>query len=462
MSSTSIHLRSGSPVFQTPRPILILAGLASLGVGLGLAVRPELGVAALLGVLFLPILLLNLPLGLAAWISFVFVENVIAIPTLLIIMVVLAWIGSLRVQGDQVAAVLARHRVMFSALLALFVWVCASLTWAQDTEPVTGVIFFWVLVSLGFTVLATTIAHPRHLAMVCAAFVFGAVASVIVGLFVDASSADPGFAADDPGRFGGTLGDANFLAAGLVPAIALSIGLGAVARSPGARWLLAVGLIVLAAGLGATGSRGGLVAAAVSVTIALLLIRSNRLKAGAIIVVGAVLASLWVATTSPGTWDRVRDFGGGGSGRTDLWTVALRISEDRPLLGVGADNFQTASPQYVTRPGIAEARLVLDSPHVAHNLYLQQLAETGVIGLALLLTVIGGALRATWEGAQRLTRAADYSYSALARGVLVAQLSVLTASLFLSNALDKRLWILLALGPIVLTVAIRAERNADA
>lgn len=115
----------------------------------------------------------------------------------------------------------------------------------------------------------------------------------------------------------------------------------------------------------------------------------------------------------------------------------------------------------MTKPGISRPGLVLDNPHVAHNMYLQQLAETGVIGLALLLTVIGGSLRATWSGAQLLARLGEERYSALARAVLVAQLSVLTASLFLSNVLDKRLWILLALGPVCMAVAVRARELAD-
>ncbi|MGH3994209.1 MAG: hypothetical protein ACRDSN_17320, partial [Pseudonocardiaceae bacterium] len=47
---------------------------------------------------------------------------------------------------------------------------------------------------------------------------------------------------------------------------------------------------------------------------------------------------------------------------------------------------------------------------------------------------------------------------ALARAVLVGAIGMLAASFFISAGVDKRLWILLALGPALLAVA-EAERQ---
>jgi len=261
------------------------------------------------------------------------------------------------------------------------------------------------------------------------------------------------------GRFGGGFGDPNLLAAGLVPAIALAVGLYA-GSSSGVRVALIGSIAILAAGLGASGSRGGLVAALISIVAAFALGRGRRLQLAALLATTIVFVGAFVATSSPGTWERVRSFDSGGTGRVDLWTVAWRMTEDHPLTGVGVNNFRSESSQYVFEPGsIEDVGLIVERPHVVHNVYLQQLAETGVIGLGLFVVVIGAALAGTWRAAVGLDRAGDERGASLARALLIAQLGALSASVFLSNGYDKRIWLLLALGCAMLGIA---ERRASA
>lgn len=68
-----------------------------------------------------------------------------------------------------------------------------------------------------------------------------------------------------------------------------------------------------------------------------------------------------------------------GAGRVDAWSVALQDFEGHPLLGSGAGSYE----QYwnAHRPTGAYLR-------DAHSLYLETLAELGVVGLALLLVVL--------------------------------------------------------------------------
>jgi O-antigen ligase/polysaccharide polymerase Wzy-like membrane protein len=68
-----------------------------------------------------------------------------------------------------------------------------------------------------------------------------------------------------------------------------------------------------------------------------------------------------------------------GSNRSDYWRVAWREVEAHPFVGGGAGSFQ----RYWLRHRSANLP-VLD----AHSLYLETLAELGVIGLALLLCVL--------------------------------------------------------------------------
>ena len=51
--------------------------------------------------------------------------------------------------------------------------------------------------------------------------------------------------------------------------------------------------------------------------------------------------------------------------------------------------------------------------------------------------------------------------ASLGRSILVAQLSVLVASIFISNGYDKVLWVLLALSPILGTIAARSDPDVE-
>ena len=70
-----------------------------------------------------------------------------------------------------------------------------------------------------------------------------------------------------------------------------------------------------------------------------------------------------------------------GTGRIDHWRVAAHEVEAHPWLGSGAGTF--GEYWYQLRP----SRVIV---HDAHTLYLETLAETGPVGLALLVLLLGG------------------------------------------------------------------------
>jgi O-antigen ligase len=104
-------------------------------------------------------------------------------------------------------------------------------------------------------------------------------------------------------------------------------------------------------------------------------------------------------------------------------------------------------------------QLIVDRPSFAHNTYLQLFAEEGIVGLALFLALVGASLRSAYSAANRFERRGQRDLSTLARAVLVATISMLAAGMFLSAALDQRLWLLLALGPALLTLAEGGART---
>ncbi|MFL5846835.1 MAG: O-antigen ligase family protein [Solirubrobacteraceae bacterium] len=69
-----------------------------------------------------------------------------------------------------------------------------------------------------------------------------------------------------------------------------------------------------------------------------------------------------------------------GSNRYQYWKVALKAAADHPLKGVGTGGF---GPEWMRERTIGE--VVRD----AHSLYLETLAELGIIGLLLLAVLIG-------------------------------------------------------------------------
>jgi O-antigen ligase len=261
------------------------------------------------------------------------------------------------------------------------------------------------------------------------------------------------------GRFTTAGADPNDLAAGLVPAAALALGLTAGARGPRRLWLIVAALICIG-GVAATQSRGGLLAATCAMLAAIVVARGRRVQAVTAALGLATIVAFLLATT-PGALERITDTDNGGNGRTDLWTVAARMVADHPLNGVGLDNFMVQSDAYVREPGTLEyVDLIVESPHIVHNTYLQLLAETGAIGLALYLLVVGLALAGSWRAAIRFGDRGMRDMEALAQGVFTAQAGILAASVFLSIGNDFRAWLLFGLGPALLALSTPGDPAA--
>ena len=166
----------------------------------------------------------------------------------------------------------------------------------------------------------------------------------------------------------------NYTSASLVFPFALALGLVSTASGrPGVMWMLAAGTV--AAGLIGTFSRSGFIAAAG--VFAFFVIGRWSLRA---ILSGTALAtSMWTALVlNPALQQRI--FGidvaisEGATGRFELWHRAIQLWLEAPILG----------------SGMAAYYHMYHS--AAHSTYLQVLAETGVVGLAVFLAVIAAAL----------------------------------------------------------------------
>ena len=189
------------------------------------------------------------------------------------------------------------------------------------------------------------------------------------------------------GRLEGAAGDPNFLAASLVPAIVLAGALIGGVRDALLRGAAVTAILVLAAGLVMSQSRGGALAAVGTLLLALVAFKGKRRHVAglALLAVGVAVAAF---AATPAAWERITTLDPAGSGRSSLWTVAWRVTSDKPLAGVGLDNFVVVAGDYVREPGaLTRVERIAEDPQYVHNLYLHVLAESGIVGLALYLAV---------------------------------------------------------------------------
>jgi O-antigen ligase len=184
-----------------------------------------------------------------------------------------------------------------------------------------------------------------------------------------------------------------------------------IARGQGSdgAWSVAVAVVIVGAALFAVGYLGKRTGAGTRLRmsrergrplgIAGLLIVAVVLVAGAVTVGGEAYDQFTgkqvvvVGKTSP---DRLAQLNGN---RHNLWDSAWRAFRSEPIHGIGPGTFEF----WWGRDG-SNGEFVRD----VHNVYLEALAETGIIGLLLLLAVFGGLIwSALWARRELLRRRSD-------------------------------------------------------
>ncbi len=465
-----------SRALSLARPALSARATASsVGISIGalviacafagvLSYDPKLGVVILLGACFVPLALWRLPLGVCAWTVLVFLSSASTIgayPNRVLLFVGISWIGLLAGRRMRVRGAVAESYRLVALVVIFISWMLLSLAWA----PVPGAVGTSLkqLLYGGFSVLLLlgAIVERRQARWLAAAFVAGATASVLWGAAKGGLSMPTGAAsevADSAGRFQGGAGDPNYLAAVLVPAIMLAGGL-AVHKAPVQRVLLALATVIIAIGLAATQSRGGLLAASVCAVVALVIWRERRaLIAGLIALAGVAAGSYFLL--KPNAWTRILE-SNQGSGRVDIWTIAWRIVHAHPFVGVGFGQFPEVSIHYVLQPGALQyIGLIVENQIVVHNVYLALWVEGGIVALLLFLALVAASLASGWRATKSFDVQGDIEMSSLARSSVLALVGILAASFFLSDIVNAELWILLALGPVLAAIAVRQKRAA--
>ncbi len=357
-----------------------------------------------------------------------------------------------------------RQRTVLSLVAALVVMLGLSVVWAQDADLVGDELTRWYPAFLIFLVIATAVTDQRSAVLVVYGLAAGALLSVAIGLGMpQLASGHPSANASQlaEGRMLGAEGDANFLAAAIVPTAVLMAGLLTLKRDWLIRGVIVGSIVALVVGLVATQSRGGIVAALVALLATVALFRR---RGGSVLwIVGIVLVVVAAAATaSPEAYERLTlNDERAGSGRGVMWRMGYAISQDHPLLGVGLGNYVSVAPEYAREVGsITAGDLVVSGTLNMHNTFLQLLVEGGIFVLVAFTAIAWVCMRSALRAAGRFDASQNPPMATLARALVVAQASVLTASVFLPGGTDKRFWVLLALGPALENAAALRPRPA--
>jgi O-antigen ligase len=413
--------------------------------------KPPLAIAAALGAACAALMLSALPAGVVLFTVVMFfplLGGSISAAKFTGLLLALSWLATVVLRQEQPSLVATRPR--FALALILFVaWAALGITWAERPDLAAGAVFTLILNSALFPIVFAAVREPRHARQVCAAFVAGALLTAVYGLLTGADSGEEGRLATaglNPNQLAGYLAVASILAATL----ACDRRLTATAR---AAWAGAAALCLPLQLL--TGSRGALLGLAAALLAAPFLVRrSNRAAVGALVALAVVLGAASLATVVPDAVVQRTTSVQGGSGRTDIWRMGWRMVQAHPLTGVGADNFSISTVDYLLRPGATQRAIyIVDEPKVAHNVYLEVVAEFGAPGMLLFAAIVTGGLLACLAAARAAVRRRERETELLARGLLLALIAMLASAFFSSELFNKPLWMLLALAVAVRSFA---------
>lgn len=438
---------------RNPYWVAVLAMLCA-GVGLAAGISPKLALELTFGLVFALAVLGNLTLGLLMFVVLSFLEVINSGGAALSFMKVaglilfLSWFAASATRAERESHSLAAAQPALAvAVVALVSWSLISVVWAESHGAVFTATERYLLNILLLPIVFGAVRRRDQFVWVVGAFVLGADVSAVYG-----------FLASGGGRLSGALGDPNELAAVLIAALMLSVPLVAGApRGSALRFWAIIGGVIAGVGVLYTDSRGGLIALGCTLLAGAILGGRWRYRLMLLLVGGAASVGLYFSVLAP-LAARQHLSSSTTSGRTDLWKVGLRMFKANPLVGVGSGNFQVASIHYVQQAGpLTRADLIVDVPHVTHNMYLDVVDELGLPGLIALLALAGTSIGAAVRAAKRYERVGDVQFELMSRALALAILGVLVADVFLSGQFSKQLWLLLALPPPLLALAPPAK-----
>ena len=208
----------------------------------------------------------------------------------------------------------------------------------------------------------------------------------------------------------------------IFPAVGILLMRGTSTKATG--FMLLAVVLAMAAALFFTETRSWLFSAAAAIVVMALLLRNRT--GGELILVMLLVGGgfLFWADQSGSRYTQGPDSDGSAAARPVLWTAALNMAMDHPVLGVGYDQFKVLSPSYANtidqavldRQG-AGSILGRESPH---NDFLSAWVSFGMGGLMLYVTMM-------WFTGRNFLHALERLRDPLMRGIALGCFGALIA-----------------------------------
>ena len=362
-----------------------------------------------------------------------------------------------------------RPNALLVACGAFGCWMLLSVYWAEEPSAVYRQMFSYLLAIAYMLTFAVVVRTPRQLKAVFGTLAIGSLVFGVIS-FVSYLALGEQYLDDGLGAVG-LQGDKNYFAVYQVVALPAALTLAALERRSRRQLLYYAVVAAIVLSVVASLSRTGLVVLAGAVLLTLVsptrfFFRSNAQKLTYVSALAVAAVVVSVAGATP-FLERVRTVfedpsftGQTTTGRSDLWRAAWSGYSEEPLLGLGAGNFAANALDLLQRtPGVDRSAQYVQKGIVAHNIYLETLTDLGPVGLALLLAVLGLTTRYFVTAFRRAREADDRTLQLLSVALLVSLLAFSLSGIFLSNQLEKPLWILIGLA-LALDVITRERMPA--
>lgn len=254
----------------------------------------------------------------------------------------------------------------------------------------------------------------------------------------------------DDFRSSGPIGDPNIFAQIMVVIVPIALERFLHEKRNGLRMIALYGFVVSVLTVILTYSRGGFLALAAGLLVILLFypLKGVQLPILIFAVIGFVLLlpPNYVARLStlseifqPDATLRASDRA--IQGRLSENLTALEMVKTHPVFGVGLGSFSYLFPEYSKKLGLA----LVATEREAHSLYLETTAETGILGLSVLLLLLASCLGAMFDARSRFRQAGLQDYEGMVTGFLAGWLAYLVAAMYIHNAFPRYFFLLLGI-----------------
>lgn len=373
----------------------------------------------------------------------------------LVVLVAAIWL----IRGVRERRIVVDSAPLYLPLFLFLGLIAYSLTTAPSLALSAKELIKWVALLVAYVFVVNNVRSRRVLALLIALLFLAAISEALLGLFQFVMKVGPkGFITGSFLRAYGTFGQPNpyagYLAIVVAPAFGLALfslrllGRTRPTLSSAQKWLLLLAWVTLGLGgaaIYASLSRGAWLGLAASVGVITALSSRRALWIMvALLVILAIFLSMGLLQLLPAQiTDRILDatkyFGVFDATKVKLtfenwpivermamWQAAWNMFQDNPIFGVGIGNYAVAYPDY---------RLPLwkEPKGHAHNIYLNMLAEMGIIGLIAYLALMATFFVHGVRVLRRLSRSSELQFERYLVIGLLGSLVVLTAHNFFDN-----------------------------